>query len=139
VTDAGDALRATSDALMSDLDALQQLEQSKRSIEPGDPQLVRVAAQIEQLASRVLGASVEQLHLTDRVNTLVELGSPRAPAVPIEDMKREARVILADWRDAERRAGLAQPGSPDALAAAADIKRLRAEYRAAFQEARQRE
>jgi len=124
---------------MSDLDALQQLEQSKRSIEPGDPQLVRVAAQIEQLASRVLGASVEQLHLTERVHTLAELGSPQAPDAPIEDMKREMRVILADWRDAERRVGLAQAGSPDALSAAADIKRLRAEYREAFEEARQRE
>ena len=139
MTDAGDALRATSDALMSDLDALQQLEQSKRSIEPGDPQLVRVAAQIEQLASRVLGASVEQLHLTERVHTLVELGSPEAPDAPIDDMKREVRVILADWRDAERRVGLAQPGSPEALAATADIKRLRAEYREAFEEARRRE
>jgi hypothetical protein len=139
VTDAGDALRATSDALMSDLDALQQLEQAKRSIEPGDPQLVRVASQIEQLASRVLGASVEQLHLTEHVHHLVELGSPQAPEAPIDDMKREVRVILAEWRDAERRAGLAQPGSPDALAAAADIKRLRAEYREAFEEARQRE
>jgi hypothetical protein len=124
---------------MSDLDALQQLEQAKRSIEPGDPQLVRLAARIEQLASRVLGASVEQLDLTKQVRTLVELGSPQAPDVPIEDMKREVRVILAEWRDAERRAGLAQPGTPDALAAAADIKRLRAEYREAFEEARQRE
>jgi hypothetical protein len=69
----------------------------------------------------------------------VELGSPQAPDVPIEAMKREVRDILADWRDAERRAGLAQPGSPDALAAAADVKRLRAEYREAFEEARQRE
>jgi len=87
----------------------------------------------------VLGASVEQLNLTERVNTLVELGSSKAPDVPIEDMKREMRVILADWRDAERRASLVQAGSPEALAAAADIKRLRAEYREAFEEARQRE
>jgi hypothetical protein len=138
VTDAGDALRTTSDALMSDLDALQQLEQAKRSIEPGDPRLVRVAARIEQLASRVLGASVEQLDLSERVHTLVEVGSPQAPDVPIEDMKREMRVILADWRDAERRASLATPGSPEALTAAADINRLRGEYREAFEEARQR-
>jgi hypothetical protein len=124
---------------MSDLDALQELELAKRSIEPGDPQLVRVASQIEQLASRVLGASVEQLHLTERVHTLVELGSPQAPDVPIEDIKREMRVILADWRDAERRASLAKRDSPEALAAAADIERLRGEYRVAFEEARQRE
>jgi hypothetical protein len=139
VTNSGDALRATSDALMSDLTALQELEQTKREIEPGDPRLVRVAAQIEQLASRVLGASVEQLHLTERVHRLVEAGSPQAPDAPIEDMKREMRVILADWRDAERRASLAEPGSPDALSAAADIERYRAEYREAFEDARHRE
>lgn len=124
---------------MSDLTALQELEQTKREIEPGDPRLVRVAAQIEQLASRVLGASVEQLHLTERVHRLVEAGSPQAPDAPIEDMKREMRVILADWRDAERRARLAEPGSPDALSAAADIERYRAEYRDAFEDARHRE
>jgi hypothetical protein len=124
---------------MSDLTALQELEQTKREIEPGDPRLVRVAAQIEQLASRVLGASVEQLHLTERVHRLVEAGSPQAPDASIEDMKREMRVILADWRDAERRASVAEPGSPDALAAAADIERYRAEYREAFEDARHRE
>jgi DNA-binding HxlR family transcriptional regulator len=124
---------------MSDLTALQELEQTKREIEPGDPRLVRVAAQIEQLASRVLGASVEQLHLTERVHRLVEAGSPQAPDASIEDMKREMRVILADWRDAERRASVAEPGSPDALSAAADIERYRAEYREAFEDARHRE
>jgi hypothetical protein len=138
VTNSGDALRATSDSLLSDLDALQELEQTKRTIEPGDPQLVRVAAQIEQLASRVLGASVEQLHLTERVNRLVRSASPQAPDVPIEEMKRDMRLILADWRDAERRASLAEPGSPDALTAASDIERYRAEYREAFEEARHR-
>jgi hypothetical protein len=139
VTNSGDALRATSDALLSDLDALQALEQEKRTIEPGDPQLVKIAARIEHLASRVLGASVEQLHLTERVHRLVRTGSPDAPDAPIEDTKREMRAILADWRDAERRAVLAEPGSPAARAAAADIERLRLEYRDAFAEARRRE
>jgi hypothetical protein len=139
VTNSDDALRATSDATLSDLDALQALEQEKRTIEPGDPQLVKIAARIEHLASRVLGASVEQLHLTERVHHLVRTGSPDAPDGPIQDSKREMREILADWRDAERRADLAQPDSPDALAAAADIERLRLEYRDAFEEARRRE
>jgi hypothetical protein len=124
---------------MSDLDALQALEQEKRTIEPGDPQLVRIAAKIEQLASRVLGTSVEQYRLTERVQQLVETGSPDAPDTAIEDTRREMRVILADWRDAERRAGLAQAGSPEALAAASDIDRLRLEYREAFSAARRGE
>jgi len=123
---------------LSDLDALQALEQQKRAIQPGDPQLVKIAARIEQLANRVLGTSMEQFHLTEQVQQLVETGSPGAPDVPIEDTKREMRVILADWRDAERRAELAQPGSPDALAAASDIERLRVEYREAFEEAKRR-
>jgi hypothetical protein len=139
VANSSDALRATSDALLSDLDALQALEQEKRTIQPGDPQLVRIAARIEQLASRVLGASTEQYRLTERVQQLVETGSPDAPDTAIEDTRREMRVILADWRDAERRAGLAQAGSPEALAAASDIDRLRLEYREAFSAARRRE
>ena len=139
MTNPGDALRATSDALLNDLDALQALEQEKRAIQPGDPQLVRIAAKIEQLANRVLGTSMEQFQLTERVHHLVQTGSPDAPDAPIEDTKREMREILADWRDAERRAELAQPGSPEALAAAADIDRLRQEYREAFQEARRRD
>jgi len=139
VTNSGDALRATSDALLSDLDALQALEQEKRAIQPGDPQLVRIAARIEQLASRVLGTSIEQYRLTESVQQLVETGSPDAPDTAIEDTRREMRVILADWRDAERRAELAQAGSPEALAAASDIDRLRLEYREAFQEARRRD
>jgi len=138
VTNSGDALRATSDALLNDLDALQALEQEKRTIQPGDPQLVRIAARIEQLANRVLGSSTEQFRLTERIQQLVETGSPDAPEAPIEDTKREMRAILADWRDAERRAVLAKPGSPDGLAAAADIERLRMEYREAFEEARRR-
>jgi hypothetical protein len=139
VTNSGDALRATSDALLSDLDALQALEQEKRAIQPGDPQLVRIAAKIEQLANRVLGTSMEQSQLTEQVHHLVQTGSPDAPDAPIEDMKREMRVILADWRDAERRAELTRPGSAAALAAASDIDRLRLEYREAFEEARRRD
>jgi hypothetical protein len=139
VTNSGDALRATSDALLSDLDALQALEQEKRAIQPGDPQLITIAARIEQLASRVLGTSIQQSRLSERAHQLVKAGSPEAPDAPIEDTKREMRAILADWRDAERRAELAQPRSTDALAAAADIERLRTEYREAFEEARRRE
>jgi len=138
LTNSGDALRATSDALLSDLDALQALEHQKRAIRPGDPQLVRIAARIEQLANRVLGSSIEQSQLAERVEQLVETGSPDAPDAPIQDTKREMRAVLADWRDAERRAGLADPGSADAISAAADIQRLRMEYREAFEEARRR-
>jgi hypothetical protein len=139
VTNSADALRAVSDALLADLGALQELEEQKRAIQPGDPQLIRVASQIEELAGRVLSTSSAELHLTERVHRLVEAGSPEAPDAPIEDTKREMRAILADWRDAERRGGLAEPGSPEALAAAADIQRLRLEYREAFEEARRRE
>ena len=139
MSDSAGALRATSDALLNDLDSLQALEQEKRAIEPGDPRLTDVADQIAQLAARVLGASVRQRTLTERVNHLVATGSPDAPDAPIEDIPREMRLILADWRDAERRASMSAPGSADAVAAAADIDRLRDEYRRAFEEARERD
>ena len=56
----GDALRRTSDALLRDLEALQQLEEEKRTIEPGDPRLVDLAARIELIAKRVLASSTSQ-------------------------------------------------------------------------------
>src|SRR4029079_19164150 len=48
--DTGQALRATSDALLRDLEVLATIEEEKRSLEPGDPRLVQLAARIEEIA-----------------------------------------------------------------------------------------
>jgi len=115
--DTGQALRATSDALLRDLEVLATIEEEKRSLEPGDPRLVQLAARIEEIAQRVLVGSVRQRKLTEVVSDQVETGSPDAPDGPIGDAPRPMQVILAEWREAERRLVAADPGSAEAAEA----------------------
>ena len=127
----GKALRETSDALLRDLDVLVTIEEEKRSLDPGDPRLVELAERIEEIARRVLLGSTRQYDLTRTVNAQVEAGSVRAPETSIEETPRSIQTILADWRDAERRAISADSGSAEAAEANALVDRLRDEYRRA--------
>jgi hypothetical protein len=139
MTDIGNTLRSTSDALMRDLERLNELETKKRSIEPGDPELVELATHIEQIARRLLSSTVTQRELTERIEDLVAEGHPAAPEVPIEETPREIHVILAEWRDLERSAADLASGTPEAIAAAARSNRLRDEYRRAHDAAQRRD
>lgn len=134
--DTGGALRDASDALLRDLEALSELEEVKRGIEPGDPRLVELAGTIEAMAERVLASSARQRELTIEVNDLVDLGLPGAPSKPIEDTPRAIQTILAEWREAERTAQTAAAGSHEAAEAERAVDRLKAEYRRAHEEAR---
>jgi hypothetical protein len=138
LSETGSALRATSDALIQDLERLAALEREKRSMAPTDPRLVGIAAEVEQLALRVLGRSVKQRELTQDARNEVKSGDPDAPMHSIATTPREIHVILAEWRDAERRATDAPGGSPHRSAAEAQIDRLRAEYRQAHDDALRR-
>ena len=131
----GDALRETSDTLLRDLDVLVTIEEEKRSLEPGDPRLVELAQRIEEIARRVLQGTERQHDLTRVVNAQVAADSPRAPETSIDDTVRPIQAILADWRDAERRASAAAPGSAEAAEANALVDRLREEYRRAHERA----
>ena len=133
--DTGEALREASDALLRDLEALSDLEATKREIVPGDPRLIELAGTIEALAQWVLASSARQRELTIEANDLVDLGMPEAPDRSIEEMVRPIATILADWREAERRAQAAPVGSTDAAKAEDDIDRFKAEYRRAHEEA----
>ena len=135
--DTGQALRETSDALLRDLEVLSTIEDEKRSLQPGDPRLVQLASRIEEIAQRVLAGSVRQRQLTEVVTDQVEAGSPNAPDGPIDETPRPMQAILADWRDAERRAAAAETGSPEAAEADALVVRLRDEYRRAHEAARE--
>ena len=131
----GNALRETSDALLRDLDVLVTLEEDKRSLEPGDPRLVELAARIEEIARRVLAGTVRQHDLTRVVRAQVAADSPHAPDASIDDTDRPIQAVLADWRDAERRAVAADPDSAEAAEANALVERLREEYRRAHDKA----
>ena len=133
----GDVLRETSDGLLRDLDILMTIEEEKRALDPGDPRLVELAARIEEIARRVLDGTRRQLGLTRIVDAQVAAGSPSAPDRPIEEISpRSIQTILAEWRDAERQASAAAPGSADAAEADALVDRLRDEYRRAYEAAR---
>jgi hypothetical protein len=131
--DTGDALRETSDALLRDLDVLVSIEEEKRTLEPGSPRLIELAARIEEIARRVLHGSTRQHDLTRVAHRQVRTGTPGAPEAPIEETARPIQAILSDWRDAERRAATASPGSAEATEANALVGRLRAEYRRAHE------
>jgi FKBP-type peptidyl-prolyl cis-trans isomerase (trigger factor) len=131
----GDALRRTSDALLRDLETLLQLEEEKRTVEPGDPSLVDLAARIELIAKRVLASSTSQRAQTQLVNALTEAGSPAAPDATIEQTPRSMEAILSAWRQAERQLDAAEPGSAEAKEGQLLIDQLREEYRRAHDEA----
>jgi hypothetical protein len=129
--DTARALRETSDALLRDLDVLVANEEEKRTLEPGDPRLVELADRVDALAARVLGMSGHQRDLTRIARAQVATESPAAPEQSIEATPRPLYAILTEWRDAERRAAAATPGSPEAIEANALVARLRDEYGAA--------
>ena len=134
MVDASAELRTTSDMLLMDLDALGDLEEQKRSTPHGDPKLVDLASRIEEIAQRVLAASRRQRALTEEVAEAADVGTLEATAT-IEAM-RPVSAILADWREAERAALEAEPGSAGRAEAERMIRRLREEYRLAFEAAK---
>ena len=130
------ALRETSDTLLRDLDVLMQIEEEKRTLEPGDARLVDLAGRIEEIAQRVLAGTVRQHQLTQVANAQVEAGAHDAPSATIDETPRSIQAVLAEWREAERRVASAEPGSAEEAEARALIQSLRDEYRRAHESAR---
>lgn len=128
-------LRATSDRLLRDLDALATMEHEKRNLEPDDPRLVEMAARIEDVARRVLGTSRTQYELTERVQQEFAEGAPDASVTPIVDTPRDLATILEHWRESERRLAAAEPGSVEATEAQILVDHLRREYQDAHRDA----
>lgn len=127
MTEQSAALRATSEALLRDLEILGALEEEKRTLALDDPRVNDLATRIEAIAERVLAASSYQRALVDE-----------GEGAPIEAQPRPTAAILAEWRDAERLRTEAAPGSADAIEAEMRIRRARAEYQRAFAATRER-
>ena len=134
MTEEGDALRVASDAMLRDLEKLASLEEEKRLLEPEDERTIQLAAQIEELAARLLEHTAEQHKLTIRIHD-----DPEKAALdgPIAEMPRSMSAILEAWREAERDLASATPGSPAADVAQDRVEQFREEYRRAH-EARRR-
>ena len=125
-------LRATSDALLRDLEVLAAIEDEKRTLEPGDPRLVELAQRVEEIARRVLSSTVRQRRLTEVGHEEAEAAAPGTPTTSIDDTLRPIADILSEWRAAERRAVAADAGSAEAAEARALAARHREEYREAL-------
>jgi hypothetical protein len=133
IVDSSVELRATSDLLLLDLEALGDLEEQKRLLPHGDQKLVELAGRIEEVAQRVLTASRRQRELTEVVTGAAEAGTTE-PSATIDSM-RSVSAILAEWREAERAARDAPHGSSERADAEVMVDRLRDEYRRAFEAA----
>jgi hypothetical protein len=123
-------LRDTSDSLLRALDLITELENEKRELPTGTKRFVELARRIEDLA-------VDVLHRTEREASLAETmeerreagGGTGRPIELINPEPREMSIILAEWRDAERELAQVDPASEQAAVAAANVRRLREEYR----------
>ena len=133
---ASDALRIVSDLLMRDLEALVNAEEEKRKVAPDDPRLVTLAAEVDELARRVLGLTRRQQDIAEDVHEQAVEGGVDAPTEPIEETHRPIGLILAEWRTAERDVAAAAPGSAEAGTARRTADRLRDEYRRAYESLR---
>jgi hypothetical protein len=126
-------LRAASDRVMRTLERLQELETEKRGIDPGTPRFRKIAREVERLAASVFSHSHVQQELAEETVSLREETGVALPPIDEVEPSREIQVVLAEWRDAERRMIEATAGSAERTQAEADAGRLRAEYRRTYQ------
>jgi hypothetical protein len=120
-------LRLTSDEMLRTLEQLQRLENQKRAELPGTPGFVRLATEIEKLAAMVFAQTATQQSLAERSQ---EAGKRGVELAPIDETvaTRDVSVVIAEWREAERRLAGATIDSADHAKAAGDVRRLREEY-----------
>jgi hypothetical protein len=120
-------LRTASDETLRTLEQLERLENEKRGETPGSARFVRLANEIERLAAVMFSATSAQQTLAQQTHAAKRAG---AELPPIEEMSatRDVSIILAEWRDAERRLAATGVDSAEHAIAAADVLRLRDEY-----------
>lgn len=131
--DTEEQLRSTSDQVLSAIEQLRELESEKRSIPPTSRRFQNLARQVEHVADKLADKAADQADLGEQLAE--EQVAAGKPGTPIRDIEREMGTILAEWREAERKVAAAAPGSPEEVAARADVARLRDEYQRAQAEA----
>lgn len=122
MTEPVQSLDRTSEELLARLDTLEALEAQRRGLQADDPRATTLDEQIAELASLVLAASERQRKLGSE--RWAQAAETSLDALPPRDLS----AILGEWRDAERRARTAAPGSLEARTAFSDVDRLRDEY-----------
>jgi hypothetical protein len=120
-------LRIASDEMLRTLEQLERLEIQKRAEVPGTPHFVKLANEIERLATIVFAQTNRQKTLAEESHAAKRVGAELAPIAEVES-NREVAVILGEWRDAERRLAASAVETAEHAKAAADVRRLRQEY-----------
>ena len=131
--DRGD-LRATADQMLEILDELRAIEVAKRSAPIGSAEFIELARSALNHGRLAFRWTDLQLRLAEEASARVARGEdPRD--LRIEDVTpRPLDQVLALWREAQIRLDIAEPGSSEAAAAAAEIERLREEYQSSHEE-----
>jgi hypothetical protein len=124
-------LRATSDLMLNTLSELERLENEKRNERPGSDRFRSLAAEIERLASVVFAQTHNQRRLADLTQHVVQRTGESIATIEEMLPARDVRVILNEWRAAERRAAESPPETAEHSEAVADSRRLRDEYQRA--------
>jgi hypothetical protein len=127
-------LRDTSDSLMRALDQLHDLEAVKRDMPTGTAAFVELAQRIEDLAVEVLRRTERQASLAEDTEARRSAGGSEGRTInEVPASQRDLATILSEWRDAERRLAAADPASLESSTVAAEVRRLREEYRMAHE------
>ena len=120
--------RASSDRMLQVLERLREIEEVKRSVPVGTTEFIELAREAEDLGRTVFRWTQLQRQLAELSPQRVAAG--QLSGLPLAALAaRRIERVLAEWREAEFRFREADPGSPDAERAAADMERLREEYR----------
>ena len=125
-------LRVASDKILKTLEQLDALETEKRTLKPDSPRFQTLAKEIERLAAEIFAQSHAQQRLGEQAQDAAARTGQDLPSIAETHRAREMSVILAEWRDAERRLSTAAPDSAEHAMAIADVTRLREEYQEAY-------
>jgi hypothetical protein len=131
-------LRAASDRMLNTLSELERLENEKRNERPGTDRFKSLASEIERLASSVFSQTHNQTRLADLSQVALQRSAEPLPTIEEVVPVRDVRIILAEWRAAERAAADAAPETAERSEAIAEARRLRDEYQRAQQDGPQR-
>jgi hypothetical protein len=126
--------RATTDLMLEIIEELRSLELQKRSVVIGTPEFVKLAVRTEEQARLTFRWSQMQLQMAHDAATRLASGERAEEIILTEVQPRHIDRVLTDWREAQLRLEIARPGSPESVAAAGDIERLREEYHVLFEQ-----
>jgi hypothetical protein len=122
--------RAATDEMLDIIDDLRATEDVKRRAPIGSPEFLAAARRSEELGRLAFRWAQMQLRMAHEIRERIAAGDVPGEVRLDTVAPRPLDQVLAQWREAQLRLEIAQPGSAEAEAAVRDIERLRDEYRA---------